>query len=120
MWIPADRFLEVIDKIGGPGYAGKGSPTHRRILELRAGRQKFIGLDTADKILVGLGAEHYWHLPREHGGLADIYEDGADYGRPNNHLAFGKPRLVHETEEKRVEARRRTWRESKRRKRAAA
>lgn len=116
MWIPADRFLEVI---ASARPAAKGTATHRRILELRAGRQDFIGLDTADKILVGLGIEHYWHLPREQGGLADIYEDGVDYGRPNNHLAFGKPRLIYSDENERKAARRRSWRESKRRRRAA-
>ena len=84
LWIPADRFLAVTDLTGDRACNhGKGSSIPRTLHRLRSGEQKFISLDAADKILIALGLERYWHVPQEDGGLADIYEDGKQYGFPN-------------------------------------
>lgn len=120
LWIPADRFVETVDA-HAKVYGGKdGSAASRRLRELRSGRQQFVSLQTADRILTGLDLVHLFHVPREQGGLADIYEDGAQYGRPENHLAFIGARPRYDNEFDRLEARRRSWRESKSRARRAA
>jgi len=107
LWIPAERFLAVVDRPGRP-RVGKQSVMGRRLSELRSGRQAFIRLETADKILTGLDMSHWFHIPADQGGLADIYEEGKQYGAPG---------YRYETEEERIAARRRSGRESMRRRR---
>lgn len=117
VWIPAHRLLVVVDKDVDRGH--RCEVLRRRLNDLRAGRQAFVSLDTADRILVGLGLEHYFHVREEDGGLADIYEDGAQYGRPGKG-GGSRPRPYRRkygSEVERVEARRRTWREAKARQR---
>lgn len=84
-WIPGDRLLAIIDKNGRPSL-GKQSPVYRTLNRLRTGEQRFVSLDFADRCLIQLGLEDHWHYRREDGGLADIYEDGADYGNPNRRV----------------------------------
>lgn len=117
-WIPADRILAIVDGVDYYRGGKHGNDISRRMCELRSGRQKFVSLRVADRILTHLDLNHLWHIPRAHGGLADIYEDGAGYGRPANYLAFSGARQKYDNDSDRLEARRRTWRESKRRRRA--
>lgn len=50
---------------------GLGERRIRAILLEEGATVKF---ETAEKILIGLGKEEYWHLKPEDGGLADWYE----------------------------------------------
>lgn len=118
LWVPAARLVDVVDSHAKPYCGRHGTWATRRLCELRSGRQKFVSLDTADKILAELDLVHFWHIPKDRGGLADIYGDGEQYGMPANHLAFVEQRPKYDTDEARLEARRKTWRESKRRRAA--
>ena len=115
MWVPADRFVRLIDRHRPSLYQGKhGTATTRRMNELRSGRQRFVSLDVADRILTELDLTHLWHIPREDGGLADIYVDGNQYGAPERlRLVDGtRTNKKYATEAERMEARRRTYREA--------
>jgi hypothetical protein len=116
VWIPADRFLSVADQQPDLARRVEGTGADRRIRELRSGRQQFVSLEVADRILTGLDLNHWFHMPAADGGLADIYVDGAQYGAPSN-VPVSANRTVtrYATDEERVEAKRRAWRESKRR-----
>lgn len=115
LWIPGDRFLAVVDR-NGPPHVGKQSVVGRRLSELRSGRQEYISLDTADRILCSLGLSDWWHMAKADGGLADIYEEGRQYGSPYDNCVPPPPapRKYH-TPEERLAGSRRRWRESKQR-----
>ena len=119
-WIPAERFLSVVDSDPDLMRRVTGTSFERRIRYLRSGGQQFISFSVADRILTSLDLHWWWHIPADEGGLADIYEDGAQYGAPTQ-VARWKPdpRRRYATEEERLEARRRSWRESKKRRSAA-
>lgn len=56
------------------------------------------------------------HIPRDKGGLSDIYEDGAQYGSPRSHTKLPRPSVRrYATHEERLAARRQTYRDSYRR-----
>ena len=127
LWIPADRFLTVIERSGVDVRAELGEVGARRINELRSGRQGYVSLDTADRLLTALGLNDWFRIRREDGGLADIYVDEIQYGEPNHLASRTKPRKTtrkYATEEERQAARRETFRAAyerrKARRRAAA
>jgi hypothetical protein len=109
IWIPVPRFLAVTDH----GTTVDASISDR-LSELRNGGQEFIGLHTADRILTRLNLHHWFHIPADQGGLADIYEDNIQYGAPDRtHTQLPRPRSKrYATETERLEARRQTWRDS--------
>ena len=108
LWVPAHRILEIVDSTNRrPWHSGH---VVRRLNELRNGRQQFVSIDTAFGILCELDLEYLLHIPQEDGGLADIYEDGKQYGGPGDAKAE-KTRLRLATRE----TKRESWRESKRR-----
>lgn len=72
VWIPAERFLEVLD-CNGIGNDDLDRAGVRRVWELRNGRQEAVSLDVADRLFAKLGLTDWFHLPREKGGLADLY-----------------------------------------------
>jgi hypothetical protein len=116
LWIPAGRLLEVVDRHPNPTRTLAGHNCERTLRAVRAGKQKFVSLRAADAIMIRLGMLEWWHIPKDEGGLADIYEDGAQYGRPHDVPRVpGDGTVRYGSEEERVEARRKTWRESKRR-----
>lgn len=82
LWIPADRLLHVLD-VNGVTNVDLSQAGIRRVFGLRNGEARFISLDAADRILTKVGLQHWFHRPKADGGLADIYEDGAQYGRPS-------------------------------------
>lgn len=71
-WIPADRFLAVIDT---KSTLDLDELERRQINRLRSGEAKTVSLDYADRMLTRLDLIHWFHIPAEDGGLADIYED---------------------------------------------
>jgi len=119
LWIPADRFLHIIDacRIENVDLGDAGI---RRVFELRSGAQAFIELGTADRLLTRLGLQHWFHRPKEQGGLADIYVDGVQYGKPDPasgvYVTRPYPRR-YATDEERLEARRAKDRRYKQKKR---
>jgi len=73
VWIPADRFVALLDKNQvKPSHLGQAGA--KRVNELRRGEQECLSLDAADRILTRVGLAHWFHVPEEQGGLADIYE----------------------------------------------
>lgn len=118
IWVPADRILEILG--AHPRRVPMLHPAGmRRLSDLRSGRQEFISWTTAEAMLASMDLEWLRHIPRDKGGLADIYEDGAQYGAPDySHTQKARPtRRRYASEEERLEARRRTYRESYRRRR---
>jgi hypothetical protein len=116
LWVPADRLLEVTAHHPNPTRALEGRACERTYREVRNGRRQFVSLRAADGLLTALDLNHFWHIPKENGGLADIYVDGAQYGKPR--MASFTPRSTsvrYQTDEERIEARRRSWREHKQR-----
>lgn len=116
-WIPAGRLLTVIER-SDFNSAELTRADRRFISDLRNGRQKFVSLRRADNLLTKLHMGDWWHLPKEHGGLADIYEDGAHYGSPNyssRHLvpAPKKYATAAERHQARLETYRRYYRRSR-------
>jgi hypothetical protein len=113
LWIPAARLLAVVED----ATIGDHHPQARALREVRAGRRAFVSLRVADGILCELNLDHFWHIPASDGGLADIYEDGAQYGSPLmlENLRPGSVARRYASPVERLEARRRSWRESKQR-----
>ena len=113
-WIPGHRLAGVMERA-----EVTLTEAERRLLgDLQTGRQQFVSLHRADRILTRLDLSDFWHLPETLGGLADIYEDGVTYGAPNYASANLRPAVRrYETETERVEARRDTWRRYYRRRR---
>ena len=73
VWIPAERFVALLDKHNvTPSQLGEVGA--KRVGELRRGAQEAISLDGADRILTRLGLAHWFHVPEDQGGFADIYE----------------------------------------------
>lgn len=107
VWIPADRLLAVLDKADS---ADLDELDARTIRLLRNGEQGYVTLDRADRLLTALDLFHWFHLPKEQGGLADIYEDGVQYGAPNNRNNWKKSNPKHATHEERLAAARERYR----------
>lgn len=111
MWIPADRLLHVVDRHPNPATALKGKSCERLLRDLRAGYRAFVSLRAADSLLANLDLVHWWHVPADQGGLADIYEDGVQYGSPQQMRVAPPPApLKYATDEERRAARRQTYR----------
>ena len=72
VWIPAERFLALLDQCGVTNQT-LGDTGVRRVQELRSGRQEALSLEAADRILTDLDMADWFHLPKEMGGLADLY-----------------------------------------------
>jgi hypothetical protein len=116
LWIPADRLLSVAALHTNPSQALAGLSVERTFRELKNGRRSYVSLRVADSILTRLNLHHHWHTSKDHGGLADIYEDGQQYGAPDSTPSRPGPNQIrYATREEALEARRQTWRESKRR-----
>lgn len=107
LWVPADRLAPILRLHRGPWTMLRGND-RRRATAILSGEQVFLSLTVTDRILVALGLDEWFHYRREDGGLADIYEDGVQYGAPR-----GLVPVLSESE--RVLRCRRSWRESKRR-----
>jgi hypothetical protein len=124
LWIPAERLLSVINLHPNPTRSLAGQNCERTFRAMRSGVRKFVSLRAADSILTRLDLLEWWHIPISEGGLADIYVDGMQYGRPD-HIG-GKNGPAHpyssryKTDEERQEARCRSWREHKERQRGSA
>jgi len=82
LWVPAERLAHIIDTACAKPHPE--SNTARKLYDLRHGRQQFISYDVAERLLIELGLEWLRHIPKDKGGLADIYEDGQQYGKPNH------------------------------------
>ena len=110
LWVPADRLLAVVYR--NPDWRKELHPAgERNIRRLRSGELEYLSLGCADNILVRLGLEDYWHVPQKYGGLADIYEDGAQYGKPDKSMkAPGPFPRRYGSEEERRAARRAAYR----------
>lgn len=112
LWIPADRFVAIVEH----AKPHPDSSMARKLFDLRHGRQDFISLEAADRILTDLDLHHLFHVSREDGGLADIYVDGIQYGSPDHNRRYpqggSKFNRRYATEAERQEARRRTYREA--------
>lgn len=111
MWIPADRLVAVIDR-HPERVKHVNQAAQRRVRLLRSGVQEFVTLGSTDRLLAKLDLLDYWHIPKDEGGLADIYENGEQYGAPDNLAGVRSDRFPRKyaTEAERVEARRATWR----------
>jgi hypothetical protein len=116
IWIPADRFLAVVDRAGIENLGRRGTNLQRHLHRLRSGEQRFISLDSADKILTRLDLADWFHIPKDQGGLADIYEDGLQYGSPGRPTNNRPPVPIRKyaTHEERLAARRLRYQEQKR------
>lgn len=108
VWIPGDRLLAVLERAD----IDMTESERKLCSDLRTGHQEFVSLERADRILSRLDLNHFWHIPKDAGGLADIYEEGAQYGEPNRVAppAGGPWRGKYKTHEERLAARRETWR----------
>lgn len=73
VWIPADRFLAVVDGSSHLTRDVLGEHAERKIRDLRNGRQEAISLEATDRIFTRLDLTDWFHLPKEIGGLADLY-----------------------------------------------
>jgi hypothetical protein len=78
VWIPADRFMALLDQCGVTNQT-LGDSGVRRVQELRSGRQEALSLEAADRILTDLDMADWFHLPKEMGGLADLYFEEERY-----------------------------------------
>lgn len=117
LWVPYERLQPILAEYTG-SYAALSASTQRRIYNIKTGRQKFVSLGVVDTVLIDMGLDEWLRYRKEDGGLADIYEDGEQYGAPHK-FQIPPPVAKYETEEERLAARRRSWRESGRRRRAA-
>lgn len=83
LWVPVARLQPIL-------AMHKGTKEHlsetvvRRMHRIKSGRQEFVSLNVVDKMLLELDLDLWLRLPREQGGLADIYEDEQQYGNPNS------------------------------------
>ncbi len=114
-WIPRERFLAVVERRLDWRTELRGTnAADRTIRRLRSGEQEFVSPSVADRILTKLDLGDWFHLPKDQGGLADIYEDGAQYGEPNNlaGLRPGNVQRKYATREERLAARRAAYRAS--------
>ena len=116
LWFPAER---VVEAIGNSAKLSAHPHLTRRFYEIREGRQRYVSLRVVDDILTRLGLTYLLQIPREEGGLADIYVDGKQYGQPDR-TGLRNTGRRYETDDERREALRRNWRESKRRARDRA
>lgn len=108
VWIPADRLLSILDRV--EELDGELDESEARfIFDLRHDRQQYVSLDRADKLLTRLHLHHWFHVLKENGGLADIYEDGVQYGKPDNTNKWVKP-AKYATHEERLAAARERYR----------
>jgi hypothetical protein len=88
----------------------------RRYYDMKVGRQQFVSLKVVDEMFTVLGLQHVLQIPKENGGLRDIYVDGVQYGAPDRSPKKPVDTTVrYATEEERRAAKRRSWRESKQR-----
>ncbi len=115
LWFPVDR---VIAAVGNSPDLRKYPGLERRFRKIRSGDIAFVSLRVVDDLLSKLSLTHLLQIPREDGGLGDIYVDGKQYGSPDRSVK--KPDALATTirytsEEARVEAKRRAWRESSQR-----
>ena len=115
IWIPGHRFVSVVER--KPDYREELQGTEfvtRTIRRLKDGTQRFVSLNVADRILVKLDMVHWFQIPKDEGGLADIYVDGKQYGAPDrSHTRQQRPnQQKYETELERREARLQTYRNS--------
>lgn len=123
-WIPAGRLLSILDRVAN--LEDELCETESRFVRsLRQGHQAFVSLERADRLLTRLHLHHWFHVLKEDGGLADIYEGEADYGAPNR-TGVARSNLLHNrkyaTQAERLAARRATYRayyERKKERRAA-
>lgn len=109
LWVPAERLAKMIDAHATPHCE---SNMARKMFDLRNGRQGYVSLDAADQMLTELDLHWLLYIPREKGGLADIYEDGIQYGGPD-WSAASRPRPAqrkYATPEEKREARLATYR----------
>lgn len=103
LWVPADRLLPILEQYRGRTEHLTGR-TARKLNLLRAGEQQFVSLSVVDEILIEMDLFEWLRLPADQGGLADIYFEGKQYGRP----ATSKPK--YKTDAERLAARRASWR----------
>jgi hypothetical protein len=87
LWVPVHRLLTVLEH-NRTRSAEMKPATARKLSGLRAGEQQFMSLTAVDKILCDLGLTQWFHVSEEQGGLADIYEDGLQYGHPSDLRAY--------------------------------
>lgn len=112
LWVPYERVQPILDEYKD-SYAVLSASTQRRIYNIKTGRQKYVSLSVVDTVLIDMGLDEWLRYRKEDGGLADIYEDGEQYGSPHG----DRPRAPEPTaEEKREqeERRRAQYRESAR------
>lgn len=64
VWIPADRFLALLDECGVTSAELDTSGVRSR---------EALSLEAADRMLTKVGLTEWMHLPKEQGGLADLY-----------------------------------------------
>ena len=107
LWVPVERLRPIFARYTDPVMCLRSS-TQRRLTAARNGEQKYVGLNTVDKMLIDMGLEHWLRVSKEDGGLADIYYDGAQYGRPEN--SPPPPQKGYESQVERDDARRATKR----------
>lgn len=68
------RLTEDPSEYGIGTLAARIGIHERRLRGILTEEFATITFETADRILIGLGKEHYWHVAKEDGGLADWYE----------------------------------------------
>lgn len=81
LWVPTARLIPII-ALTDIRPSRMTPLTQRKVSIIKTGSQEFMGLYAVDNVLTELGLEHYLWKPQENGGLADIYEDGKQYGNP--------------------------------------
>lgn len=118
LWIPAARLRNVIERHPNPSAALAGKNCERTFRAVMAGSRTFVSLRAADSILTKLDLHDWWHIPLADGGLADIYVDEKQYGKPDTHPVRPSKVPRYDTEAERVAARRATWRRYRQRQRA--
>lgn len=109
LWVPAERLLPILDAYKGISEH-LTARTARKLHLIRTGGQEFVKLYVVDEMLVEMDLVEWLMLPAELGGLADIYFDGKQYGKPQR----THPRK-YKTEDERLEARRANWRRREKR-----
>ena len=76
----ADAIRPVVARLGPTKVAAITGLAERRIYAVMVCQYPNCSLQTADTILTRLEMVDLWHLPPEHGGLADVYPDWPDDG----------------------------------------